>query len=199
VSERGPLTPLIGALRDLTRWLDSQEVPHAIIGGVAASLLATPRLTQDVDAVVLLESERWESFLASGGAFGFQPRQADALDFARKVRVLLLRHEPSGIAADISFGTLPFEREAVERARLQQAAPNLWLRLPSPEDLIIMKAVAHRGRDLVDIEALIQAHPRLDHARILRWVEEFASLLEMPEILEDLKALLVKNPRKGTP
>jgi hypothetical protein len=149
VSEPAPLAPLVAALRALSSWFEAEKVPHAIIGGVAASLLATPRLTGDIDAVVLLDSQFWESFLSSGAAFGFQPRRADALDFARRSRVLLLRHESSGITADISFGALPFEQESIERAQLKDVGAGLSLRLASPEDLIVMKAVAHRGRDLV--------------------------------------------------
>jgi hypothetical protein len=38
----------------------------------------------------------------------------------------------------------------VERSKLYQIGP-LALRLPTPEDLIILKAVAHRPKDLLDI------------------------------------------------
>jgi hypothetical protein len=42
--------------------------------------------------------------------------------------------------------------------------------LPLPEDLIIMKAVAHRPRDLGDIEAMLAAHPELNPRRVRHWV-----------------------------
>ena len=64
------------------------------------------------------------------------------------------------------------------------------LPLPTPEDLIIMKAVAHRPRDLTDIEAIIDAHPGLDVERVRRWVREFARAAAMPEIWDDLQRLL---------
>jgi plasmid stabilization system protein ParE len=53
-----------------------------------------------------------------------------------------------------------------------------------------MKAVAHRPRDLDDIEAILAANPKLNLRRVRRWVREFAEALEMPEILTDLKTLL---------
>jgi hypothetical protein len=34
--------------------------------------------------------------------------------------------------------------------------------LPIPEDLIVMKAVAHRPQDLADIESILVAHPKLN-------------------------------------
>jgi hypothetical protein len=43
--------------------------------------------------------------------FGQQFSIPDAADFARKNRVLLLRHSPTEIDIDVSLGILPFEEE----------------------------------------------------------------------------------------
>ena len=56
------------------------------------------------------------------------------------------------------------------------------MRIASAEDLVIMKAVAGRARDVADIENLISANPDLDVERIRRWVREFSSVLEIPEM-----------------
>ncbi len=80
---------------------------------------------------------------------------------------------------------LPFEIEAIERSK-PHAAGTLIVRLPTPEDLIILKAVAHRPKDLLDIHTLIECHPNLDRKRIERWVQEFATALDMPELWEDI-------------
>ncbi len=63
---------------------------------------------------------------------------------------------------------------------------DLAIRLPTPEDLIILKAVAHREQDLLDIRAVVASHPNLDRQRIGRWVREFAQVLEMPELWDDI-------------
>jgi hypothetical protein len=148
------LVPLLAALRDLVAWLQDAPTPGAVIGGVAASLLGRPRVTRDIDALVLLDESRWEAFLAKGTGFGFVPRLADALPFAHQARVLLVRHEASGIDLDIAFGALPFEEEAVARAVWHEVG-GVRIPLPLPEDLLIMKAVAHRPRDMADIEAIL--------------------------------------------
>ena len=44
--------------------------PGAIIGEIAASVLGRPRLTVDIDVLVLLEREEWPEFLAAGREFG---------------------------------------------------------------------------------------------------------------------------------
>jgi predicted nucleotidyltransferase len=180
-------------LRDFTRWLERTQTSGVVIGGVAASLLGRPRYTRDIDALVLLEEKSWAEFLSSAAKFGFQPRRTDALQFARKTRVLLLRHAASGIELDVSVGSLPFEKELVARAVWKDVA-GVRTPLPTVEDLIIMKAVAHRARDLYDIESLVAVHARLDVRRIERWVKEFANALEMPEIFSDLQTILKRRP-----
>lgn len=190
-NKEGPLAPLLDALGDLSAWFLEQQVPGAVIGGVAASLLGRPRLTRDVDALVLIDEAKWEDFLSAGERFGFRPRLPDALEFARKARVLLMRHEPSGIDADVAFGNLPFEQEAVGKAIWVEIG-GVRIPLPAPEDLIIMKAVAHRPRDMSDIESILDVHLNLDVERIERWVSEFSSALDMPEIVRDMESLLSK-------
>ena len=130
--------------------------------------------------------------------FGLTPRIPDAIPFARQSRVVLLKHDASGIPVDISLGLLPFEVEAVERSEEYQAG-SLRLRLPTPEDLIILKAVAHRPKDMVDIAAIVAAHPNLDANRIAFWVQQFADLLECLNCGEMWKNCLSnRNPAPGS-
>jgi hypothetical protein len=183
------VTPLLAPLAALQRLLARFDDQGIIIGGVAASLLGKPRLTADVDAVILLSVEELPLLVEAGAQEGLVPRITDAEDFARRYRVLLLRHQESGINVDISLGMLPFEVEAVERSVIHQVG-SLAIRLPTPEDLIIFKAVAHRPKDLMDIQALLESHPDLDRERVRRWVREFAQALEMPELWDDIAAWL---------
>ena len=117
---QSPLVPLLDALNDLTRWLAAAHVHGAVIGGVAASLRGRPRLTRDVDVLVSVAEPHWGELLEHGAQFGLVPRLAEAIAFAHSARVLLLRHEPSGVDVDVILGALPFEelhRPAKGRAR----------------------------------------------------------------------------------
>ena len=192
------LAPLLTILRHLVAWLQAGKVQGVVIGGVAASLWGRPRLTRDVDVLVLLEEGRWGEFLAAGAGHGFLPRRADALAFARETRVLLVRHGESGSDLDLVFGSLPFEKEAAIRAKWVDLG-GVAIPLSSPEDLIIMKAVAHRPRDLEDIAAILAAQPGLNVRRVRRWLREFSGALEMPEILNDLEALLSQRQKRPKP
>lgn len=189
------LGSLADALADVMRWLTDAEIAGVVIGGVAASLLGRPRMTRDIDAIVLGDEMGWEAVLASAQPFGIAPRIDDPLEFARRTRVLLLRHLPSSVDVDVSLGALPFEREVVERASTIDAG-GLRVRVPAVEDLVVMKALARRPRDWGDIEGLIDAWPDLDLDRVRQWLREFGSILEMPEIQEDFERLL-RQRRQG--
>ena len=192
---REPLLPLLEALRDLIKWLQKKHVRGVVVGGVAASILGRPRMTRDIDVLILLEEEYWEEFLLDGAKFGFFPRLSDCVDFAKKSRVLLVRHKPGEIDVDITIGKLPFEKEVIARA-VWLDIRRIRLPLPAPEDLIIMKAIAHRTRDMADIESILDTHSKLNLQRIRRWVGEFSTAIDMPEILDDLEGILTRRRKK---
>lgn len=183
------ITPLIAPILALQSLLSQFNNRGVIIGGVAVSLLGTPRYTVDLDAVFLLSFEDMPRLLAEAAKQGIEPRVSDPIGFARKSRVLLLRHTASGTDIDLSLGVLPFEVEMVERGTLVEIG-SIKLRLPTPEDLIIMKAVAHRPKDLADIQAIAASHPGLEKERIKFWVEQFGEGLDLPELWRDIQKLL---------
>lgn len=186
--------PPEATLRALVKWLRSERVPGLIIGGIAVSLLGRPRFTRDVDVLVLLGEDRWEKSLNAAAKFGFVPRIKNPIAFARVSRVFLLSHKPSGVAVDVSLAGLPFEEESITRVRWTKVG-GLSLPLPTPEDLIIMKAVAHRPQDIADIAALLVAEPKLNLRRIRKWLKEFSAALDMPEILNDFENSLRQKRR----
>lgn len=183
------LQPLCATVRSLQNLIDRFEQQGMIIGGVAASLLGRPRYTADADAVIFLSVRELDNLLEAAEQEGFIPRYPNVKEFARAHRVVALRHQPSGVHVDISLAAMPFEAEAIQRSQLLSVG-NFSLRLPTVEDLIILKAVAHRPKDLSDIENLIEFHPDLDRVRIRDWVQQFADLLEMPELWTDLEPRL---------
>ena len=67
---------------------------------------------------------------------------------------------------------------------------DLHLRLPTPEDLIILKAIAHRPQDLLDIQAVAASHPDLDNQRIRCWAVQFGEGLDLPDLWEMISQLL---------
>lgn len=183
------LNPLLEPLSVLQRLFKKTKCQGMIIGGVAASLLGKPRFTADVDALILVKDEEIPSLLKEAKQLGFKARLKNPVEFARKNRVLLLKHVETGIDVDLSLGLLPFEREAIRRSK-QIKIGNITFNLPTAEDLIIFKAVAHRPRDIEDIAEIIKIHTKVDKAYIKKVVKEFAHVLEMPEIWSDVENVI---------
>lgn len=185
-----PLQPsLHGALSDLTRWLDAERIPSTIIGGVAASALGRPRLTKDIDALAIVPEEGWAKAIQSASRHGIVPRIEGALEFALRSRVLLLTHTASGIDLDVTLGGLPFEEAAVAKSQ-EHNIGGLRVRFPRVEDLLVMKAIARRPKDIEDIRGLLAANPHADIKEARRWVREFAAAMSMSDMLEEFDRLV---------
>ena len=169
-------------------------MPVAVIGGVAASLLGRPRVTKDVDMVALVDDGAWQGLLEVGLRHGFEARIADALDFARTSRVLLLRHRSTGIEVDLSFAALPFERELIERAA-ERVVRGVAFRVATPEDIVVMKSLALRPRDVADIEAILEATPDLDLERVRVTLRAFTEALETDDFAGEFERILKRTRR----
>lgn len=182
------IEPLI-ALQGLLNRFGGNSV---IIGGIAVGFLGKPRFTVDLDAMFFASNQDIPRILELAKLEGIMPRIENVEEFAKKSRVLLMRHTASGANIDVSLGALKFEEEAIERSVLHPIG-TLSVRLPTPEDLIIFKAVAHRPKDLEDIRTIVDANPNLDLQRIQQWVESFAEVLYLPDLWNQIEKILKRQ------
>lgn len=189
---------MLAPLAALSRWFEETQVSYTIIGGIAVSFVAQPRLTEDIHVTVWLAERDLKTFLESGRAHGFTPRFPGTLEFAQQRRVLLLQHQTpdATIKVDISLAAIPFEQEMIERSTHVEIE-SVRLVFPTPEDLVIMKATAQRTKDITDIAAILEVHPNLDRERVRYWVKQFAETLELPEMMDDLERLLQRTRTPG--
>lgn len=186
-----PDFPLL-ALQRIAFSLDQLGVPYAIIGGVAVSIQSVPRYTEDIDAVIWFGEDGWQNLLESLKQHGFVPRAADPIQFAQRNRLLLLT-DSNSVQIDIAFGALPFEEELVKTAKAVELSDGFRLKVASPEALVLMKAIAWRPKDQLDIRDLVSVNPHLDWQQVIEQFGEYANLLEVPERVEDLKNIVVAS------
>ena len=124
----GPGATVLATLRkplgDLLAWLSASRIPHVLIGGIAVGLIARPRTTIDIDAIVWVDDGDWKALVAGATRHGFSPREANPIEFIRRTRMLLLHHDESGVDVDLSLGALPFERAAIDHHQQRKRIRN---------------------------------------------------------------------------
>jgi hypothetical protein len=188
---------LLDGLAALGAALEEIGAPAMVIGGIAVIARGVPRQTVDVDATVWAAAVDLDTLARGLARHGIVPRTADALEFARRQQVLLLRHEPSGTPMEVSLAWLPFERDALDRATLVDFG-GVRIRVAAPEDLVVYKAVAWRERDRADIERLLARHAsRIDLGRVRSLVREFAHALDEPERVAAFDAIVTRLTGRG--
>lgn len=69
--------------------------------------------------------------------------------------------------------------------------------MATAEDLIVMKVLAFRGKDIADIESILDANPKLDLRRIRHWNRMMAAGLDEPEVAERFEELLRRRSNSG--
>lgn len=177
------------ALRDLTAALTATRAPWMIIGGIAVIARGVRRFTADIDAAIRGDEIELPALLKALARKRIVPRVKDALELARANLVLLLRHEPTGVDFDVSFAWTSFEHEAIAASSVA-AFGTVKAPMAQPEDLIVFKSIAARGRDLDDAIALLTLYPDIDLKRVRERVRSLAAAAEAPELTIGLEAAI---------
>jgi predicted nucleotidyltransferase len=177
----------LAAVREVSQFLASSGIKHFVIGGIANAVWGRPRATQDADFKVLVGALSISEFVALV-AERFRFRIPDAVSFAQRTYVLPL-FATNGTAVDISLGFLPYEEQAMDRG-VPVVHDEVRFVVCTAEDLIIQKAVSERQKDWDDIEGvLIRQGQGLDQKYILKWLQQFAEILERPELVQRYRDL----------
>lgn len=167
------------ALASLASTLEQRGIPYMVIGGFANLIWGEPRTTLDLDVTVATE----DVLLIEAARAAGQIMVNDPVAFLERARVLPVRL-PDGTRVDLIAATLPYEMDAVSRARSTTVAGRS-VRVCTPEDLIIHKIVSERPKDQQDVVGVFRRQgARLDLAFLDPIVEGLARDLGKPEIWE---------------
>ncbi len=169
---------------DVVLWLedlfDRHRVDRSYGGAIARNFFAEPRLTRDVDLLVLVSQTQVPFLvedLVDAGASALEVDEDAGTELPRPLdlrRVLADLRGKAHMTALLCFGVRvelfapwhPFDHEVLRRAR-EQPFDGRRIRIHSPEDLIVYKKVFNRSKDIEDIKAILAAQANgLDLDRI---------------------------------
>ncbi len=151
--------------------LDERGIPYMVIGGQAVLLYGEPRLTRDIDITLGITPDDLAHILDLVADLSLRVLVREVQTFVKKTWVLPVYHEESGMRVDFIFSWSPYEREAIQRANVQEVR-GYPVRFARPEDVIIHKVLAGRPRDLEDIRSILRKQ-QVDHAYIRAWLKQF--------------------------
>jgi hypothetical protein len=152
--------------------LNRHRIPYMIIGGQAVLLYGEPRLTRDIDITLGVNTDQLAELIAVVKELSLKPLPEDVEAFVTQTMVLPAVDETTGIRVDFIFSFLPYEREAIGRARKVMML-NQDICFASPEDVIIHKIFAGRPRDMEDVRTILVKNPGVDISYIRNWLKEF--------------------------
>ena len=155
------MTNLEQILRRATQDLSSLSQRFAVVGGLAVSVRAEPRLTRDADLAVSVTSDRdAEAVVLGMQQLGYHVLAAVEQDRTGRLSTVRLARpgDEVSMVTDLLFASCGIENEIVEAADTLVVLPGLLLPTATIGHLIAMKLLARDDRkrpaDADDLRAL---------------------------------------------
>jgi len=185
-------------LADLAGALSTRGIRWYLFGAQAAILHGASRLTADVDVTLDLGNQPIARLIESLGRRGFEPQIPDPA-FIEITRVLPIIHRRTRIPVDLVLAGPGLEDLFFQRARAIRVGATT-VNVAAPEDLITMKVLSGRPKDLDDIETLLTVRRNDLQIGMIRETLRLAeSLLDQSDLLPVFERLLAGLPKSRPP
>ena len=161
-------TTAVEVARILANVLDDRDVSYAIGGALSLGFYAVPRATVDVDINIFVDPRNQLPLilevLASAGFSADAERDVLA---EQAVQEGQFRGRVSGLRVDVFVPAIPYYASLAERRRqVSLLGHPIWIL--GPEDLVVLKMVFFRRKDLADVEAVLRDQSDLDRDYVRR-------------------------------
>jgi len=162
----------------LVRLFERLKIPYVIMGGFAVRIHSLPRPTYDVDFTVLLDRDQLPVLFQAAEQLGFyipEPYTTGWVDSVRQMPIVKLRWLPgaNAIDLDIFLAETPFQRMILDRRQWHTAEGATWQAwFVSVEDLLLLKLMADRPRDRIDVADILLVQGALDETYLRNWAEK---------------------------
>lgn len=182
-------SPVAELLEALGGALGALGVRWYLFGAQAVLVHGGARLTADVDATAAAGSRSIAEIARALEGAGFSARVEDLEAFVERTRVLPLVYERSGMPLDLVLAGPGLEELFLSRAGLHDF-DGVLVPVAAAEDMLAMKILAGRPKDLDDAAAIVAAQrDRLDEGiarATLRVVEQALDRSDLLTVLDRL-------------
>lgn len=180
-------------LRTFVGLFDRMGVPYTVMGGIAVRAHGIPRPTQDLDFTVALERERLPELFAEARLLGYDVPEAHSAGEIDQIVGMPLVHmarnvEGRGIDVDLFLAESRFQQELLKRAKVEEI-DDFMVSLVTPEDLILLKLLVRRARDMADVADILFTQGALDEEYLWRWAKILGVSQELEEVLREPPAI----------
>ena len=163
-------SPLQGALRAITEVLERHHIAYALTGGLALGQHGVLHATQDVDLLLSIPQVKLPGVLEDLEAAGC------AFDMGQTLREWVQHHMTQlawrGIRIDWLAPVLPAFQDVLKMAVMRDIG-GARIRVVSAEGLILLKLVAFREQDKLDVQGLLAANTgRLKVPFVTNWLRK---------------------------
>lgn len=187
--------PVADLLAALQRALAALGVRWFLFGAQAAILYGVARLSADVDVTVDPGSCSITDLAGALAAAGFEPRVPDVARFAEATRVLPLTYVASGMPLDVVLSGPGLEEQFFAGVR-EHLIGDTPVPVVCPEDLVAMKMLAGRPRDLEDVAAIARMHRAdLDLDRVRGTLRLLEGALDRGDLVSELERVVAAARR----
>jgi hypothetical protein len=182
------LHDLPGLAAAISAQLARKGIGHAVSGAVAMAVHGVVRATKDLDILVVAAQVQLPEVFAIVRGLGFQGDDAQLLRGLREHGYAEMKS--GAVRVEILAPVLPYHRTLPDRAVRAEIAGT---RVPvvSLEDLVVLKMLWRRPKDIPDIHSLLTAARNLDagyirstlasilpdddprHAEMAAWIEKY--------------------------
>lgn len=178
------------AAREFVEIFETRRLNYVLMGGLAVRMHAIPRPTYDVDFTLAISRDRLEEIYTIAEQKGYTVPAAQRtgwLDQVRGLPVVKLQHfvGDRAIDVDIFLAETPYQHELLKR-RQRHTAEGFEAWFVTPEDLILLKLLADRPKDRIDIADILFIQGELDKSYMRQWADQLG-------IRERLEAALVRE------
>jgi len=182
-------SPVADLLADLAAAFDALGIQWYLFGAQAAIVYGVARLTADVDVTVRPPAHRpIAEWIPTLQEHRFRQRFTDPA-FLAQTRVLPLVHGPTGLPVDLVLAGPGLEEEFLSRAR-RHSVDGVDVPVVDVSDLIILKVLAARPKDLDDVVTLLRVQgERIDDARVRQVLTLLEDALGQSDLVPEFERL----------